>query len=65
MRATDRCDRCGAQAYVLWCKGPGELLMCAHHANEHELTLVTSGWELAIDDRANVLPPPDSVMEPA
>lgn len=65
MCATDRCDRCGAQAYVLWCLDPLELLMCAHHANEHELDLLTRGWELAIDDRANVLPPTDSAMEPA
>ncbi|WP_203566577.1 DUF7455 domain-containing protein [Aestuariimicrobium ganziense] len=34
---TDRCDRCGAQAYlrVILASG-GELLFCAHHARAHE-----------------------------
>jgi hypothetical protein len=34
--ALDRCDRCGAQAYVRvkLVKG-GELMFCAHHAREH------------------------------
>lgn len=35
--ATDRCDRCGAQAYVRVELTSGfELLFCAHHAREHE-----------------------------
>jgi hypothetical protein len=36
LSAIDRCDRCGAQAYlrVLLVAG-GELLFCAHHAREH------------------------------
>ncbi|HNM98506.1 MAG TPA: hypothetical protein PKK40_11220 [Marmoricola sp.] len=36
LTALDRCDRCGAQAYlrVLLASG-GELLFCAHHAREH------------------------------
>jgi hypothetical protein len=36
LTAEDRCDRCGAQAYmaVLLNVG-GELLFCAHHAREH------------------------------
>ena len=36
LTAVDRCDRCGAQAYlrVLLASG-GELLFCAHHAREH------------------------------
>ncbi len=34
--AVDRCDRCGAQAYVrVELIGGGELLFCAHHAREH------------------------------
>ncbi|WP_019145540.1 DUF7455 domain-containing protein [Aeromicrobium massiliense] len=37
LNATDRCDRCGAQAYVRVTLGSGgELLFCAHHAREHE-----------------------------
>ena len=34
--ALDRCDRCGAQAYVrVELASGGELLFCAHHAREH------------------------------
>ena len=37
LSATDRCDRCGAQAYVrVELAGDAELLFCAHHAREHE-----------------------------
>ncbi len=36
LTAVDRCDRCGAQAYLrVQLKGGGELLFCAHHAREH------------------------------
>lgn len=37
LAASDRCDRCGAQAYVR-AKLPsgGELLFCAHHFREHD-----------------------------
>lgn len=32
--ATDRCDRCEAQAYVKIIGHSGELLFCAHHYNK-------------------------------
>lgn len=36
LSALDRCDRCGAQAYLrVELAGGGELLFCAHHAREH------------------------------
>ena len=35
LTAVDRCDRCGAQAYVRVVLPVGELLFCAHHAREH------------------------------
>jgi len=36
LTAADRCDRCGAQAYLrVELSGGGELLFCAHHAREH------------------------------
>lgn len=31
--ATDRCDRCSAQAYVKVLGKSGKLLFCAHHYN--------------------------------
>lgn len=35
--ATDRCDRCGAQAYLSVVLASGsELLFCAHHAKAHQ-----------------------------
>ncbi len=37
LTAADRCDRCGAQAYLrVELVSGGELLFCAHHAREHE-----------------------------
>ncbi len=36
LSAADRCDRCGAQAYVrVTLTSGGELLFCAHHGREH------------------------------
>ncbi len=34
LTALDRCDSCGAQAYVRVTLAAGELLFCAHHAAE-------------------------------
>ena len=36
LTTADRCDRCGAQAYlrVILASG-GELMFCAHHARKH------------------------------
>ncbi len=36
LTAADRCDRCGAQAYVrVRLHAGGELLFCAHHGRQH------------------------------
>ncbi|MBB1494544.1 hypothetical protein J4N02_07760 [Propioniciclava sp. MC1595] len=36
LNAADRCDRCGAQAYVrVTLTSGGELLFCAHHGRAH------------------------------
>ena len=36
LTAADRCDRCGAQAYLrVTLPSGGELLFCAHHAKAH------------------------------
>ena len=34
LSAADRCDSCGAQAYVRVTMKTGELLFCAHHGAE-------------------------------
>ncbi len=37
LTAADRCDRCGAQAYVrVLISSGGELLFCAHHARKYD-----------------------------
>ncbi|CAL9566102.1 hypothetical protein SUDANB121_04761 [Nocardiopsis dassonvillei] len=40
LTAADRCDRCGAQAYVrVLLNSGGELLFCAHHMRKHDESL--------------------------
>lgn len=40
LTAMDRCDRCGAQAYVrVVLSTGGELLFCAHHGRAHDAKL--------------------------
>jgi hypothetical protein len=39
LTAQDRCDACGAQAYVRVQMATGELLFCAHHARKHQEAL--------------------------
>ncbi|MQA77482.1 MAG: hypothetical protein GEV10_03205 [Streptosporangiales bacterium] len=37
LTAAERCDRCGAQAYVrVVLENGGELLFCGHHAKQYE-----------------------------
>ncbi|GAA4567574.1 DUF7455 domain-containing protein [Planotetraspora kaengkrachanensis] len=48
LTALDRCDRCGAQAYIratLPLVG-GELLFCAHHGRQHVAALRDKGAEI-------------------
>lgn len=40
LTANDRCDRCGAQAFIrVIMPGGSELLFCAHHGREYDQTL--------------------------
>lgn len=40
LTALDRCDRCGAQAYVrVVLSGGADLLFCGHHGRQYELKL--------------------------
>lgn len=45
LTATDRCDRCGAQARVRVELATGELLFCAHHAKAYEPSLKDSALD--------------------
>lgn len=51
--ALDRCDRCGAQAYVRAVLSAGELLFCAHHGREYGEKL--SQGALLVEDTSSSL----------
>lgn len=46
LTAADRCDSCGAQAYIRVAIGDSELLFCAHHGRRHQekLEAVATEW---------------------
>jgi hypothetical protein len=47
LTATDRCDRCGAQAYIrVRLATGGELLFCAHHGKRYEQRLRSIAIEI-------------------
>lgn len=47
LTAKDRCDRCGAQAFMIVKKeGKERLLFCAHHGREHTPALLTKHFEV-------------------
>jgi hypothetical protein len=47
LSATDRCDRCSAQAYVrVVLPGGTDLLFCGHHWNRHEPALRPQAIEI-------------------
>jgi hypothetical protein len=47
LTAADRCDECGAQAYIRVTLAAGELLFCGHHGNEKREALqpVAIKWQ--------------------
>lgn len=53
LNALDRCDRCGAQAYVRATLAGGELLFCAHHGKEYGEKLAAVATR--IDDQTSKL----------
>ncbi len=54
LTAADRCDRCGARAYIrVVLPQGGELLFCAHHGRRHEEAL--RAREAAIFDESQEL----------
>ncbi|MDQ0725348.1 hypothetical protein [Microbacterium sp. W4I20] len=46
LTALDRCDSCGAQAYIAAEVNGSELLFCAHHGRKYEekLRSVATSW---------------------
>ena len=51
LTALDRCDACGARAYIAAQVGDSELLYCAHHGRkfEEKLRAVATDWHDATD----------------
>lgn len=53
--ATDRCDRCGAKAYVR-ADAPGDeglsLRFCSHHGKEHAPALKEKGFKVSGEEMA-------------
>ncbi|GAA2403852.1 DUF7455 domain-containing protein [Nonomuraea africana] len=57
LTALDRCDRCGAQAYIrATLPVGGELLFCAHHGRQHVAVLREKGAEI-LDESARLSEP--------
>lgn len=53
LTAHDRCDRCGAQAYVAVTLASGDLLFCGHHFHVHAPAL--GKLALAVHDERSKL----------
>jgi hypothetical protein len=55
LTAADRCDRCGARAYIrVVLPGGGELLFCAHHGRAHETALRAADADIQDESEALV-----------
>lgn len=54
LNANDRCDVCGAQAYIRVELAAGDLMFCSHHGNERraELESIAVSWH---DETAKLL----------
>ncbi|WP_030167121.1 DUF7455 domain-containing protein [Spirillospora albida] len=60
LTVADRCDRCGAQAYVrAVLVGGGDLLFCAHHGRRYAEALRANGADIHDEtDRLHETPTP-------
>lgn len=63
LKVADRCDRCGAQAFVRTEHEASELLWCGHHFVEHEAKLAELGTKV-VDERVkiNQAPSPSATL---
>lgn len=55
LNATDRCDRCQAQAFVLVKGIQGDLIFCGHHFTKHEEALYNWSYDI-LDEREFINP---------
>lgn len=65
LTVADRCDRCGAQAFMRAVfPGGGELLFCGHHGREYAAALAGSSVALMDEtDRINAASGPSATKE--
>lgn len=64
LTAADRCDRCGAQAYIrVTMPSGGELLFCAHHGHAHEDKLRATGVDFQDDSHRLTRSPATAPVE--
>lgn len=53
LTAQDRCDYCGAQAWIVASRHALRLDFCVHHGREHMVVLMAQGWTIQ-DDSARL-----------
>ena len=53
LKIADRCDRCGAQAFILVKGVSGELYFCGHHYAANEQALIKFSYEI-VDEREHI-----------
>ena len=58
LTALDRCDSCGAQAYVRVFLEQGDLLFCGHHFTENQEQLSIAAVRIQ-NETHKILPPKD------
>ena len=53
LKIADRCDRCGAQAFILATGVSGELMFCGHHYQKYEYAITQ--WAYKIVNELNTI----------
>ena len=46
LKIADRCDKCGAQAFVLATGVSGELMFCGHHYQKYEYAITQWAYKI-------------------
>lgn len=50
LTAQDRCDRCSAQAFVVWSRDNLALQFCRHHSVKFGPDLLSDEWAVTVDE---------------
>jgi ribosomal protein L37E len=46
LKIADRCDRCGAQAFIIATGVSGELMFCGHHYHKYEYAITQWAYKI-------------------